>query len=268
MKTLGACLLAFLTHGMQPHEDARLAPLNRFDPTYELSDEKDVVGVRIQAKEFSDADFARLSALATVQTLSVEGTKITDDAMASIVQLREIRHLVLKNNQGLKGHGFVHLKAQKKLQALVLAGCPISNEGLECISVLDSLESLNLTGTKVTDDGLKSLGKLKRLDALWLSKTSVTSKGVAGIVPLGNLKSLVLADTAIDDECVGAIIGRAKGIQLLNLSRTNVTDACVPALMRANGLVALNIRRTKITEAGYAALKGQFPKAFIDFGDD
>jgi uncharacterized membrane protein len=106
---------------------------------------------------FSDSQLIGLLKLKeNILWLDLSGTKITDNALKSIGQLKNLTRLSLDNTA-------------------------ITNVGLKYLSTLSHLEHLNLYHTNISDIGLKSLQSLKALSTLHLWETKVTRNGVENL---------------------------------------------------------------------------------------
>ncbi len=86
--------------------------------------------------------------------LDLGGTPVTDAALASLDQFKNLTRLHLENTQ-VTDAGLLHLKD------------------------LPYLEYLNLYGTAVSDEGIQQLSSLKNLKKLYLWQTQVTPAGAA-----------------------------------------------------------------------------------------
>ncbi len=89
--------------------------------------------------------------------LNLERTKVTNEGMKMIGQLRKIRVLYLNNTE-------------------------VGDEGIEALASLSDLSYLNVIGTKVSDGSLATLGSMKALENLYLTNTSVSSKAIAELL--------------------------------------------------------------------------------------
>jgi len=87
-----------------------------------------------------------------IASLNLARTKVTDDGLKSIENLKNLRRLHLENTK-------------------------IGDAGLSHLKNLSNLEYLNLYATHVTDSGLSELEGLKNLRALYLWQTKVTPDG-------------------------------------------------------------------------------------------
>jgi Leucine-rich repeat (LRR) protein len=103
--------------------------------------------------------------------------------------LPALASLDLTNCQGISDEGLLHLSALKALDDLTLAGCSISNRGLEYLAGCAGLTTLVLDGCyQISDGGLAHLGALKQLQFLDLSFcTSVTEGGLAHVAHVKTL---------------------------------------------------------------------------------
>jgi hypothetical protein len=93
---------------------------------------------------------------ANIWHLDLSRTKVTDQDLAHIANLPNLRKLEL-NNTGVTDTGLAHLQGLK------------------------TLESLNLYGTSVTDAGLRSLEPLSNLKQVHLFMTSATEAGAGAL---------------------------------------------------------------------------------------
>jgi hypothetical protein len=91
-----------------------------------------------------------------VTRVDLEGTEVTDVALAG---LRDLPHL----------------------SVLILSRTRVADAGMKAVGDLPELTRLFLDQTGITDAGLKDLGRLENLRILTLSGTKVTDDGVANL---------------------------------------------------------------------------------------
>ena len=129
------------------------------------------VGFQIAGDKITDAQLGTLAPVAQqVFWLNLAGTKITDDGLARLEPLKNLRKLHLEKT-AISDAGIAHLKG------------------------LTNLEYLNLYSTKVGDAGIAELSGLKNLKELYLWESKVTPAGV------GELKKAipgVVVNTGLD----------------------------------------------------------------------
>jgi len=97
-----------------------------------------------------------------LQGLQLGATAITDDGLAMLAPLSDLRVLDLSDTR-VTDQGLKHLKPLRKLQHLVLANVEITDEGLKTLAeVSPNLGRVTLIGTKVTSEGIDHLRKRLR----------------------------------------------------------------------------------------------------------
>lgn len=115
------------------------------------------VDFRAEADKIGDSHLVHLKPVATqIAWLNLANTKITDDGLAQLEELKNLRRLHLEKT-AIGDAGLAHLKG------------------------LSELRYLNLYGTKVTDAGLANLKGLANLEKLYLWQTAVTDAGAADL---------------------------------------------------------------------------------------
>lgn len=158
-----------------------------------------------------------------VQALSLEGRGITNEHIALIVKLRELKTLYLYDTSisgatlGKIGNNLVLLEELiltnpiyltekdltsianlRNLQRLVLTNRRFDNDDLDPLTHLRSLKTLDLsdcrwvTSINSIHRGFSQIGKLTSLECLNLQGTNVTDEDIAVIGNLINLKELIL----------------------------------------------------------------------------
>ena len=137
----------------------------------------------------------------------------------------------------------------------------IGDAGVKYFAGLTKLKVLNMPNTRITDNGMQYLAGMTRMESLVLAGTAITD---AGLAQIGNLGPAILNlnGTGVTDAGLNAYLP-GRGFQFLALSRTNITDAVVPALANINWLDRLDIQGTNISEQGYQQLRTAKPHTQI-----
>jgi len=109
-----------------------------------------------------------------LETISVTGGSIRDDALLELAGLSSLRCLILEGCQvsrnALKG-----LAELQKLEELILAGTPFTDDAVPGLSRLNALRILDLRGSSISDRELQQLSQLRRLTLLDVRGTSVSA---------------------------------------------------------------------------------------------
>ncbi len=103
-----------------------------------------------------------------LSSLNLTSQYVTDNVMALVVQLKELRHLDLTNvfpkvSAETLRRIVTHLP---QLTSLHLSESPITNEMMDLLSQLKELQSLSLNTAKINDELLQQLAKCSTLQAL------------------------------------------------------------------------------------------------------
>ncbi len=134
-----------------------------------------------------------------VVRLSRFRSDLDDDALAHVAQFRQIRSLrndvmmvsaaevhslwISSANYIDSGYvtdtGIAHLKRLARLEALVLVGTTVTNDGLRELTGLQRLKRLKISSPNITDEGIPHFLRLRNLEALCVSGTSISEAGVS-----------------------------------------------------------------------------------------
>jgi hypothetical protein len=131
----------------------------------------------IDNPDVGDAGMKPLGQCLGLNSLSLEGSRISDQGLKELSGLMKLERLNLEGTR-VTAHGLKELSGLKKLEMLSLADTAVADQGLEHVRELKSLFSLNLSRTAVTDAGLDLLHRCENLTSLDLDGTKVTEEGV------------------------------------------------------------------------------------------
>jgi hypothetical protein len=126
-----------------------------------------------QAAEWADTK----TTLGRVTDLDLSGPYITDDKIANIKNLPNLKKIDLSNSG-------------------------VTDKSLANLKDLKQLTSLSLSHTKITDEGIAALNNLKQLEEVYLSATKVTDKCIDNLKELPNLRRMGIGGTGITDEAM------------------------------------------------------------------
>lgn len=202
--------------------DRAVALIKRLDGKTEQdpnAPEHPVVTVDLEGKPLSDDGLAQLSVLNEVRSLKLDGTKITDDAVG-------------------------RLKEFKKLEVLTLPGAAAMDKGMAQLAGLTSLKELGIGPfSPATDAGFGQLKALTRLKKLNVSYSGFGDASLEQLKDTLNLEGLVL-------------------------NSTKTTDAGLVHLRGMKSLRYLSLGECKVTQAGKKTLQQALPQCDIPFPTD
>lgn len=113
-------------------------------------------------------------AVQELETISVTGGSIRDDALLELAGLSGLRCLMLEGCQ-ISSNALKGLADLQTLEELVLAGTPFTDDAVPGLSRLNALRILDLRGSSISDRQLQQLSRLRRLTLLDVRGTSVSA---------------------------------------------------------------------------------------------
>ncbi len=154
-----------------------------------------LTSLRLYGVDVDDPSFQELRTLSRLQELDLTHTRITDEGLAALKDLAELKSLALSR------HRSPHIKQQltdaclptvvqlQKLEYLSISG-RITDQGLEQIARLPALKHLSLLGTEISSHGLAALADTK-IESLTIAPHHLATMPVAGEeLPLRRMKFL------------------------------------------------------------------------------
>jgi mono/diheme cytochrome c family protein/YHS domain-containing protein len=105
--------------------------------------------------------------------------RVGDQDLASLADLAPVLVWLNLSRTAVTDDGLAQLSALQQLRRLNLANTGIGDAGVEKLGVLERLEVLNLYGSKVTDAGLRRLAALPALRRVYAFDTAVTAAAAA-----------------------------------------------------------------------------------------
>lgn len=122
-------------------------------------------GVSFANMPITDADIQEICKNHRLVNVDLEGTNITDKALAYLATLPNLGYLWLANTK-ITGEGFVHFANHKKLQVIDANQTNLMDETLKIIAKLPKLHTLHIDNTLVTFDGMLLVADNKKLNLI------------------------------------------------------------------------------------------------------
>lgn len=228
--------------------------------------------------QFTDETLRALTRVASLETLDIGATAVTDAGLVYLRDLPNLRDLDLTNTRvtdrgvgafvgpdspierlcldgtDITGTVFPAVARMPKLTHLSLRFMvPIENTAYAELVSAERLESLALP-TAVTDEALADVSKmrLRRLDLKYCDH--VSDRGVAALSSMQTLEWLRLLGTATTDQAF-ASLAQLSELQYLHVGTTQIEGHGLRHLSRLKHLSELNISSTRVQTQYAAALK-------------
>ena len=172
----------------------------------------------------------------TIVFLKLEGQKVTDEGIANLSKLKNLRRLSLINNS-------------------------ITDVGLSRLKVFKQLQFLNLDkNLEVTDQGLHYLASLP-ISHLWLDFDQISDNGLRQLMAVKTLRELHVSHTRVTDE--GLKVIAQMPLVAAEMEGMLLTDAGLMHLAASKTLREIRIADTLITEAGRKKFAAVHPQCKI-----
>ena len=132
-----------------------------------------------------------------IETVDAYYRKLTDDHLAAISKLPELRHVHTNHifmgstkgsfsissngntgeNELITDLGLEYISRSRRLESLVLFNTSVTDKGIEKLSNLKSIQYLKISSYQITDASVPQISKLQSLQRFWTSGTSITKEG-------------------------------------------------------------------------------------------
>lgn len=235
-------------------------------------------------------DLDLLQAFPSLESLSLRGPEVTDDAIHRLAGFRELRALQLA--EAVIGEpGLEALKELPNLMSLHLSSCTISNaaseRGLQLLRGLPSVQSICFENCGLSDESLQALYGPPSLVNLYLHEPNVTEFGILAlrmahpalsinfdqqrtyqrsqvVLPnflpsvenLPQVKELVFRGSGTSDKTL-AVLQDAQSLTSLWLDRCRVSDDGLKYLVGLSQLTHLLVVGTDVSDARLSQLRNE-----------
>jgi hypothetical protein len=133
-----------------------------------------------KVKAFGDADAKHLARLVSLKSVSLAGTRVTDDGLKHLAEVDGLERVDLSETT-VTDEGLAHLAGLSKLRSLGLNKTKVTGNGLKVLAKLERLEELSLADTTVGDEAIDHIGRMVGLKIVKLERTRMTEQGVKNL---------------------------------------------------------------------------------------
>jgi len=236
----------------------------------------------------TDQGLASVAKLPNLKALSLLSTRITNNGLRHIKDLKQLRWLSLSGVGNIGNEGLVHLKDLKGLEDLSIEATHITAEGLIHLQEMTKLRRLRLPnelqkgkpgsmkylakmtelimldarGLCADDSDLKAVRGMTKLKDLNLCYTKVSDKGLEHLAGLTELEDLDLFGTEVRGEGLKHL-RNLKKLRFLNLGFCDIQETALAHLREMHQLEYLEITTTNLDMKAIELLKRQLPKTSI-----
>jgi hypothetical protein len=214
----------------------------------------------------TDEALRAVKAFPRLKRLALHKGQATDEALASVADLKDLEMLFILDAEKITDAGVKHLGGLTKLQNVLINNSQVGDGALEVFARLPALKDLSLPGNAFSDEGLRHLEGMKQLRGLSIGKNRkpITDAGVQHLASLTILERLDLEGANLSDEGIMSFknLKSLKKLFLFSGSRSGgekITDASVDTLVALTNLRELWLPNSRITDQGVKRLS-ELPK--------
>lgn len=133
-----------------------------------------------------------IAGMQSLEILSLDGSRnLNDDAFAELVEMPHLRMLTL-NWTRVGEEAFTHISRFRELEELIVDSPNITDGCIQSLSSHSQLRLLRLHGGKISDKGLVELTSLSALKRLYLTNYSdISDEGIQCLAKIGGLESIL-----------------------------------------------------------------------------
>ena len=214
------------------------------------------------AKDVTPSHLSKIGKLKNLESLSLEGIKVRDDWLSSLVDLKKLEYLSLWDT-GVTGSGLASLDKLPNLRAVHLF-CDVRQNAsappeLSSLCTLPALESLQIGGPSFGNAEIEPLRKCKSLKKLRLWGGGFTDDSTAAAI--GELQEL--SELTLSENCVITDVGASALAKLPRLQKVRVggfvTKAGAMELAKIPSLISLSINSSPLSKEDEAEIRTAFP---------
>ena len=250
----------------------------------EHSSAGDLQAIDLSRSWVTDADLRSLEGAASIASLKLAQTHVSDSVLEVVASLPALRELDLFFCEHITDAGASLLRRASQLERLNLRGTKISDSGVKFLTEIKTLEVLDIGITEISDASVGLLEALPNLTGLAIGGNKIGESGITSLRSLRQLRHLDLSGAQVTDSGIWAVtvtdlnldeIAGLQRLESLNLAAPSpeyvqaistgvprlrgairITDFGAKQLAALSKLRKLNLSRSLLTAEGIQNLGG------------
>ena len=219
-------------------------------------------GIALSGTNFGDDHLAACVKAKSLGEIRLEGTSCTDAGLVHLARVTALQRLALIQSK-FTAAGWKNLQQIADLTVLQVITSDVSSEHLACLAGLSKLRFLHFQVCQVDGRGFRAFRGKHQPDVLVYFNCALDAAGMQAIGEgLSDLKVLDVSysssDAPITDEVVEGL-RNMKGLQVLRLDRTNITDKGLSIIADLANLNNLMLSGAAVTGTGFRDHAGKLP---------
>jgi hypothetical protein len=210
--------------------------------------------------------FEHLGHITALESLNVIATKASDEWIAPLGKLTNLKTLRFTNNGKLTDAGMEHLAGLKYLEQFSFVGTAITGRAYAKCTDWTHLTRVSHRGSSIDDEGLQQLCEhLPNLESISLAHAKFTDAGAPHLAKLTKLKGLELGTSKATPQTLRHIAKLP--LEYLQLGEGFDSPECIPLIKGIATLRRLTLTNTKaLTDADLKAIAGMTQLEQLELG--
>lgn len=216
---------------------------------------------------YDAAFFEHLGHITALESLNVIATKASDEWIAPLGQLVNLKTLRFTNNGKLTDAGMAHFAGLKNLESFSFVGTAITGRAYAKCDSWTHVTKVSHRGSSIDDEGLKQLCEhLPNLESISLAHAKFTDAGAVNFEKLTKLKGL---EIGAHDATPKTLHHVAKlPLEYLQLGEGFDSPECIPLIKGIASLKRLTFTNAKsLKEADVKLVAGMKQLESLEFSD-
>lgn len=216
----------------------------------EISKMKTLQTLVLDGIRVSQSAWRYLQQLPNLNVLSVRNVDLDDEGLAEICKISSLEKLQTDDNPRITDSGYAQLLQSKHLDMLGTRSLKVTNSFIKTLVQMRALHTLYLNESNVTDAQLKLLSASKSLAEIELEKSpNITINGVKYLVSMPKIGSIDLRGNAWLKNSDLEVFKAINHDFHLSVEKTNITDEGMKTIAQTKCFYA-DISKTRVTDKG------------------
>ncbi len=222
----------------------------------------------VQSSSVDDSSLQVLAQIATLESIDLSGTGITDEGLVELAKLPNLVELNLKGCDNVTGEAFsefanphplkeLNLRDATKLndaglaelsrftdleKLLLYRNGDVTGNGFQCLEALKKLKLLSCPNTSIRDEHLGLMDGIESLEAIWLpSCPNVSGRGLDCLTQSQSVVRISLNECRKIDSPDFNVLAKFKNLDELYIAKTRIRNEGVEKLCQLEKLRILNV---------------------------
>ena len=214
---------------------------------------------------FDHAFYEHLGQIADLQSLTILNTSAHNDDLIPLVNLKNLKSLIIINQGKLNDEGLAHLAGLKQLERFSFVGTLMTGKPFKDFEGWTKLSRCSFRGSKIDDEGVKQLcDHFPALENISLAHANFTDAGAVHLAKLKNLKGLEIGVHGATPQCLQNIVNLP--LEYLQLGE-GVAPAGVAIVKDMKTLKQLTVTEARnMTDAEVMVIVGMTQLEHVELG--